>query len=251
MGIAIVVEFRKAAASRTLWVTATLVMFGIPLLAGTLSAAARAGNEQILTQLGPLGDASHWELLTGITTQVSAAGALLAFGVGLSWIFGREFADDTITGLFAQPITRGSIALAKLCVYFVWAAAITCALVVFTLAAGLALGFPLDEVVAADEVRLFTLIILTATLTARAALAATLGRGLLPGIAVTLLILITAQVGAIAAPAAAPWLPLAAPALWALFPGSVHPGQLALVLVVPAIFSAATTLAWHRLQLDR
>ena len=90
MRTAIVVEFRKAAASRTLWVTSVLVAFGIPLLAGALSAAARAGNEQILAQLGPLGGASHWELLTGITSQVSAAGALLAFGVGLSWLFGRE-----------------------------------------------------------------------------------------------------------------------------------------------------------------
>ena len=55
MRTAIVVEFRKAAASRTLWVTSVLVAFGIPLLAGALSAAARAGNEQILAQLGPLG----------------------------------------------------------------------------------------------------------------------------------------------------------------------------------------------------
>src|SRR5690625_6725244 len=115
MGISVVAESRVAAASRTLCATSILVAFGIPILAGALSAAARAGNEQILAQLGPLGSASRWELLTGITTQVSAAGALLAFGVGLSWLFGREFADNTITGLFAQPVTRGCIALAKLC----------------------------------------------------------------------------------------------------------------------------------------
>jgi len=251
MGIAIVVEFRKAAASRTLWATSILVAFGIPILAGTLSAAARSGNEQILAQLGPLGGASRWELLTGITTQVSAAGALLAFGVGLSWLFGREFADNTITGLFAQPVTRGCIALAKLCVFFVWAAVIACALVAATLAAGFALGFPLDEGAAADQTRLFALLVSTAALATPAAWAATLGRGLLPGIAVTILILITAQIVSIAAPQAAAWMPLAAPALWALFPGSVHPGQLALVLVVPIIFSAATALAWHRLQLDK
>ena len=251
MRTAIVVEFRKAAASRTLWVTSVLVAFGIPLLAGALSAAARAGNEQILAQLGPLGGASHWELLTGITSQVSAAGALLAFGVGLSWLFGREFADNTVTGVFAQPITRGSIALAKLCVFLLWAAATACALVAATSAAGFALGFPLGEGAFADQVRLFALLVSTAALATPAAWAATLGRGLLPGIAITILILITAQIVAIAAPQAAAWMPLAAPALWALFPGSVHPGQLALVLVVPVIFSAATALAWQRLQLDR
>ncbi len=251
MRTAIVVEFRKAAASRTLWVTSVLLAFGIPTLAGALSAAARAGNEQILAQLGPLGGASSLELLTGITTQVSAAGALLAFGVGLSWLFGREFADNTVTGLFAQPITRRSIALAKLCVFLLWAGATACALIAATSAAGLALGFPLGDGAGAGQVRLFALLVSTAALATPAAWAATLGRGLLPGIAVTILILITAQIAAIAAPHAAPWVPIAAPALWALVPGSVHPGQLALVLIVPIIFSAATALAWHRLQLDK
>lgn len=251
IGSAVYVELRKALSSRTLWTTAVLVAVGVPILAGALTAAAKAGNEQILTQLGPLAQASDWQLLTGISAQVSAAGALLAFGVGLSWIFGREFVDGAVTGLFAQPVSRPTIALAKLCVYFFWAIAAAGALVVLIFAGGLVLGLPTADGVLIEHARQFVLVVLTAMLAAPAAWAATLGRGLLPGIAVTLLVLVTAQVVAIAAPHAAPWLPLAAPALWALFPDAVHAGQLALVLIVPAVFGVVTLLSWSRLQLDR
>jgi ABC-2 type transport system permease protein len=47
------------------------------------------------------------------------------------------------------------------------------------------------------------------------------------------------------------WLPLAAPALWALEPGSVSVGQLALVALIPIGFGLLTLAAWRGLQLDK
>lgn len=246
------VELRKALASRVLATTTILVIGGIAVLAGALVAAATAGNEQILAQLGPLADETGWSLLTGVTAQITAVGALLAFGVALSWSFGREFTDGTITGLFALPVSRPTIALAKLCIYLLWSTAITLTLTLLVLAAGLILDLgPLDADALSRLARQAALTVLTAMIATPAGWAATLGRGPLPGIAATLVILIAAQVTAIATPATAAWIPLSAPALWALQPGTVHPGQLATVAIIPILFATLTSHTWRRLQLDR
>ena len=246
------VELRKALASRTLRATTILVGTGIALLAGILVAAAQAGNAQIRTQLGTLADESGWSLLTAVTAQITAAGALLAFGVGLSWTFGREFTDGTISGLFALPVTRALIALSKLSIHVLWTMGVALALPLLILAAGLLLGLgPIDEGVVSALLRQALLTALSGLIATPAGWAATLGRGPLPGIATTIALLVAAQVVAIAVPDTAAWLPLSAPALWALQPGVVHAGQLALVAVVPIFFAGLTSITWRRLQLDR
>lgn len=79
---------------------------------------------------------------------------------------------------------------------------------------------------------------------------ATVARSLLAAVGGTILLVIAAQVGALAG--AGGWMPLAAPALWALSAGSaVSVGQLALTVLVSVIFAVLTWVAWSRLQLDR
>ncbi len=249
--IAFSVELRKTCTSRTIRTITVLIVVGIAILAGTLLAAARSGNEQILTQLGPLAQETGWNQLTGISAQITAAGALLAFGVGLAWMFGREFSDGTVSGLFAVPISRPTIAMAKLCVYYCWVVLV--AIVLGGLVGLIGLVFqlgPIDPDVVQALVRQTVLVLLTGLVATPAGWAATLGRGLLPGIAVTIGLLIAAQVTAIASSSVAAWIPLSAPALWALQPESVTMCQLVLVVSIPMVFSALTASSWHRLQLD-
>jgi len=246
------VELRKALASRVMRTTTALLVLGIAVLAAALVGAASAGNEQILAQLGPLADQSGWRLLTGVTAQITAVGSLLAFGIALSWAFGREFAEGTITGLFALPVSRPTIAFAKLLIYLGWVILVAALLAFLVLVAGALLSMgPIDGVVLNQLGRQFALTVLSGLLATPAAWVATLGRGLLAGIATTLVILIAAQVSVIAAPEVAGWLPLSAPALWTVQPGSVCGWQLAPVAVIPIAFGALTATAWRRLQLDR
>lgn len=97
--------------------------------------------------------------------------------------------------------------------------------------------------------RLFTLTLLTGFLVWPAAWVATLGRGLLPGIAATVVLIVMAQVLAVMGTGA--WFPIAAPALWAVAPEQVGAYHLALVALVPAVSAALTVRAWSRLELDR
>lgn len=246
---AFAVESRKTVASRVVVTTTVLLVVGICLLAGSLTFAAAGGNEQVLAQLGPLADKTGWPRMLGVVAQITAAGALLGFGVVLSWMFGREFTDGTITGLFALPVTRRAFALAKLAVYLLWAITVATVLVLLLGIAGLALNLgPIDNDVLVALARQHILTVLSAGLAVPAAWAATLGRGLLPGIATTIGIIVTAQVMVVAGTGA--WFPLAAPALWAIQPTDVTFTQLALAALVPVAFGATTIATWRRLQLD-
>lgn len=248
---AIAVEARKARAARVVLSTTVLLVAGVAALAATTSAAARAGDAQLLAKLGPVAAQGGWPGLLNTAQQITAAAGLLAFGVVLSWSFGREFVDGTITGLFALPVTRPTIALAKLVVYLVWTVMVAIGLALVVAVVGAASGLGLSDGAAWSGLgRLVALTAMTAMLAVPAAWAATLGRGLLPGIATTVAIMAASQIIVVAGGVGA-WFPFAAPALWAITPGIVSPTQLALAAIAPVGFGLLTHLTWARLQLDR
>jgi ABC-2 type transport system permease protein len=246
---AIAVEIVKTTASRVVRSATIFLVAAVVVLAGSLTLAAERGNEQVLAQLGPLANADGWDRFLGVAAQVTAAGGVLGFGVVLSWMIGREFADGTVAGLFALPVSRSVVAMAKLASYALWATGVAVVLVLLLAVGGVALGLGQVDAEALDGLgRQLTLMVLSAGLAVPAAWAATLGRGLLPGIATTIGTIVVAQVFVVAGTGA--WFPLAAPALWALHPDEVTSGQLALSTLVPLGFGWATLVAWRRLQLD-
>lgn len=251
LAIAIAVEARKAIASRVLTSTAILLVVGVAAIAAATTVAAHGGNEQLAAQLGPLAAEGGWPGVLAVADQVTAAAGLLAFGVGLSWTYGREFADGTITGLFGLPVSRPTLALAKLVVYLMWTVVTAVLLTVVVAIAATAVARQLPD--AADWAGLaglFGLAVMTAALPIPAAWAATIGRGLLPAIATTVGLMAVTQI-VVEAGATGAWFPLAAPALWAVQPGSVSPAQLLLAAAVPVVFGLLTLRSWQRLQLDR
>lgn len=243
------VETRKARSSRVLWSTGLLLVLGLCGLTATIVLAARSGNTQLLAKLGPQAASGDWTALLSAAAQITSAGGLLAFGVGASWLYGREFADGTVSGLFGLPVSRGRIAAAKLVVFAGWSVVVSVLMTVVLLGAGLVLGLGLPDGNAVTGLgRQFALGLLTAAIAVPAGWAASLGRGLLPGIAATVGILVLAQVAVLADFAS--WVPFVAPAMWALQPAT----SAVILLVVPSVpilFGAATVSLWRRLQLDR
>ncbi len=243
------VETRKARSSRVLWSTGLLLVLGLCGLTATILLAARSGNAQLLAKLGPQAGSGDWPALLSSAAQITSAGGLLAFGVGASWLYGREFADGTVSGLFGLPVSRGRLAGAKLVVFAGWSLVVSALMTVVLLGAGLILGLGVpDGAAVAGLGRQFALGVLTAAIAVPAGWAASLGRGLLPGIAATVGILVLAQVAVLADFAS--WVPFVAPAFWALQPAT----SAAILLVVPSVpilFGVATVGLWRRLQLDR
>jgi ABC-2 type transport system permease protein len=250
LGAAIAVETRKAAASRVMLSTTVLLVAGIGALALGMLLAAASGDEQVLAKLGPLAGMGGWAGLVGTVLQITAAGGLLAFGVALSWLFGREFADGTIAALFALPVSRPAIAVAKLVVYTVWSVGVAGVLTAVVAVLGLGMGYGATDAAGLAELgRIPVLVVLSALIAVPAGWVATIGRGLLPGIAATIGIIVIAQVSAIADIGV--WVPIVAPALWAISPDAVPAAALLTVPAVPLALGALCALAWSRLQLDR
>ena len=138
----------------------------------------------------------------------------------------------------------------RVIVVLVWTAVIAVCLIVAIVAIGVITGNGMPDSDAIDRLaRLFVLTVLSGALAVPAAWAATLGRGLLPGITVTIGIIASAQVLIIAGAGA--WYPAVAPALWAIDPTSVSIAQLGLVVIIATGFATATVHSWTRLQLDR
>ncbi|MEO8528515.1 MAG: ABC transporter permease [Pseudolysinimonas sp.] len=250
LGVALGTEARKFIAARVVLATSLLYLAGLVAIAGGFVLAARSGNEAMLARLGPLADATPWGIYLGSAIQVSGAAGLLACGVVLAWIIGREFADGTVSGLFALPVSRAATALAKMIVYVVWTVALAVVATLVIVLAGLALGLAgWDDEATRMLVRLPVLGAFCGLIATPVALVATLGRGLLSGIATAVVLLAGAQIAVVAG--SGPWFPIAAPALWAIDPTSVPVAALALVALVPLAATALTCGAWSRLQLDR
>ncbi len=248
---ALAMELRKALAARVVLGVTVALVGGIASLSVVLTSAAHAGRTDLTAKLGPVASLPGWAGYLAAAQQITAAAAVLGFGVALSWLFGREFTDGTITGLFALPVTRPATALAKLLTYALWAVLVAAGLTLVLLAGGLAVG--LGAPGSADwsaVARESALVVLSAMVAVPAAWVSSLSRGLLGGIAATVALIVAAQVVVLGAGLGG-WFPVSAPALWALAPGTVSALQLALVGVLPLGFGLATLGAWQRLQLDR
>jgi ABC-2 type transport system permease protein len=244
-------KFRRAPVPRT---TAAMLVGGIAIMCLVMLLAAEHGDPQAAAKLGAGFSVGGWTALLSAAAQITAVGGLIGFGIVLAWSFGREFNDGTISGLFALPVTRGQQAGAKFAVFWFWSLAVSAGLVIALLGCGLALGLGVPDAAMVTLLgRQFAVSVLTAALALAAGFAASVGRGLLPGIATVIGLVVLAQVAAIAG--AAGWFPFAAVGLWATTTGPdlfavVSPFQLCLVVPVAVMLVWLTVRRWNRLQLD-
>lgn len=250
MIVCIRVEALKLARSPVGLVGSIALIVGMFAVLGGITAGIAAGEPELIAKAGPA-STLDWEGLLAGAAQITSVAALLTFGIVLAWMFGQEFAEGTITGLFALPVSRSLIALAKLSVYALWMCCVSLCLTLGVLALGLIFGYgpPTVEDWSALA-RLCASAILTGVIAVPTAWVATLTHSLLAGVGSTIALVVIAQVGALAGAGA--WMPLAAPGLWAISQGSAaSPVQLALSVGVGAVFAALTAVSWARLQLRR
>jgi ABC-2 type transport system permease protein len=250
MRAAIWAEVVKVAGSTVGRVGSIAIVIGISVLSGSMLLAAHSDDPQLLAKLGPVATGDWNGFLLG-AAQITGAGGLGGFAVVLAWMFGREFGDGTITGLFALPVRRSTIALAKLTVYAAWAVAMSVLLGLVLILVGTISGLgALSEDNWATLARQVALGVMSAAITLPVAWAATLSRSVLGGVSVAIGLVVVAQVSVLAGLGG--WMPLAAPALWAVSGGTeVSPSQLLLLVPFTGAAILATALAWRKMQLDR
>ncbi len=251
LGAAVAVEWLKFRSSPVPLAATLLLVLGIVAVSGA-TMLAPGGEGAFAEKAATMVSAHDWSALFTVAGQVAAVGGLIAFGVVAGWIYGREFSDGTVFGLYALPVSRSTIALAKLLVLLGWAAAIGPALTGPLLLAGWALGLDASATsVTALSARLIVSTMLTALLALPCAVVATVTRGYLAAIGAVIALVAATQVAVIAGLGG--WFPFAAPGIWATSPspaaGSVMTVQL--MVAVPVGLGAAllTTRSWRRLTL--
>jgi ABC-2 type transport system permease protein len=157
--------------------------------------------------------AADWPTYFALLTQAVAVGGLILFGLVAIWVFGREYADRTVTDLLALPTPRTAVVGAKFVITAVWAGVLTLIVYALGLAVGGAVGLPgwSPGLAAGAAGRIAAAAGLTVALVTPFAWAASAGRGYLPPVGVMFLALFLSQV--IAALGWGAYFPWSVPAL--------------------------------------
>jgi hypothetical protein len=229
---------RVATAASLLLVTLTV--------AGGYAAATLAPGSQMGSKAASLMITGGWTGLTALAAVSTGVTSLLAAGIVMAWLVGREFTDGTVVGLFALPVSRSAIALAKVLAAAAWASLLAVASGLLTGLAGICLG--LAPAGAAASVGVITLSgVLLGVSALPVAWFATLGRGYMTGIAGTLgVVVVTNLASGFGIGSFIPW---AVPVLWATPGSGTDPLALALPLAVGIAGAFLTARSWGRLQL--
>ena len=193
------------------------------------------------------GGAATWPYYLGVLGQAIAIGGIAVFSLVESWVFGREFVDGTLKDLLAVPVARATILLAKFLVVALWSLLLTVMLFLVSLLFGAVIGLSQGtaEVFWQGTATLAVVACLTIVNVFPFAFFASLGRGYLLPMGVTLLVIVIANFIVVAG-----WgnyFPWAVPALYAELTGkgNLEPVSYLLVLLTGLAGMAGTYLWWR------
>ena len=239
----------------------TLVAFSLAPLAGGFfmfvlkdpQLAQRMGvismKAQIVAGTGPR-PSGDWLTYMSILAQAVAIGGILLFSLIASWVFGREYADHTISDLLALPTPRSTIVLAKFGLVMLWSILLTTAIILIGLGVGMLLDLPQApaELLQQSTITLAVTAVLTILLLTPIAFVASAGRGYLPPMGAAILTLILAQL--VAAAGWGEYFPWSIPALYSGMAGPAYADLGAASFLIVALVGLAgllATLAWWEL----
>ncbi|MEU4248411.1 ABC transporter permease [Amycolatopsis sp. NPDC026612] len=246
-------ELLKARRSRLSWVTFgafTLVGAFGGLIMFILQDLGRARSLGLLgTKAALTASTADWTAYFALLGQIVAVGGAVLFGLVVVWIFGREFSQDTAKDLLALPTARTTIVGAKFTVAAGWSLLLAGYLFLLGLLIGTLIGLPgwSAAVALTGLAKLLVTAVLTILLVTPFALAASAGRGYLPGVAAMIAAVFLAQV--IALLGYGRYFPWSVPALYSGIagPASDPPGPFGFGLVVlVGVAGIAATAAWWR-----
>lgn len=236
-------KFRRA---RVPWVAAGLLVAGV--LGITLAARSAASGTGIAGGKARVLLATSGPYPWGAATQVGAVGALLTIGIVFGWLHGQEYEEGRLETLFARPVSRGAVAVAKVALQGLWTGALALAVAVGTAGLALATGQRLGATEAALAGRLLAVVLLDGCLASLCVVAAVVARSTLGALAAAVVLVAVAQIAALLG--AGGWFPLSAPGIWAAQDRPVVEGVLASGLAgavgLGALACTATVLVWAR-----
>jgi ABC-2 type transport system permease protein len=209
---------------------------------------AMAKASLLNTKMEAMNVSANWDALFMILTEGMGIGGIMVFGFMTSWIFGREYSDNTVKDLLSLPTSKTMILNAKYMVYFIWSIILAIFNVVLGILIGLALrlpGFVIENILVFLQ-DYFITSFLTVLLGIPVAFFAMWGKGYLAPLGCVALVLVFSQI--IAAVGYGHYFPWAVPALYS-GAGGEYKEQLnvmsyIMVILVSVLGYCITTLYW-------
>jgi len=145
-GQVVATEFLKLRRSKVTWfslVALSMGPFGVALFMWIVREPGRAAQLGLLgTKADLSGLEATWPSYFSMLTLLVGIGGMLLLAFVVAYVFGREYAEGTAKNLLALPVGRPVFVVAKFVVTAAWWVALVAAVVIESLALGLALGLP-------------------------------------------------------------------------------------------------------------
>ena len=139
-------EFAKLRRSAVPWVSGGVIVvavLGAALLVWIVRDPERAASLCLLgTKANLAGLEATWPAFGTYISVIAGAGGMLLLAFIATYLFGREYDDDTSKNLLGLPVPRWRFVVAKLVVALVWWSALVALLLVTGFAVGTALQLP-------------------------------------------------------------------------------------------------------------
>ena len=245
---ALQVESLKIRKSKVIWMTAAAFTIA-PLMAGffmfILKDPELAKSSGLVGAKAQIAGDANWPSYLNLHAQMIAVGGIFVFGFVTSWIFGREYADNTVKDLLALPYSRAIIVMAKFLASIITNIILSVYIVTLGFFIGWIIGLPEWSSATATH-GLFTLIvviILTISLSTPVAFFASYSRGYLAPLGFVMITLVLSQIiGAIGYGEYFPW---AVPALYSGLTGeSILNWSGLLIILITSALGFFSTLYW-------
>jgi ABC-2 type transport system permease protein len=195
--------------------------------------------------------AASWPAYLDLFAQILAMGGMILVVLAISWVFGREFSDDTLKDLLAVPVPRASILLAKFIVVALWSVAQ--AALLFGLGLGMGALFHLPggsmDILMQGCVRAIIVTGLVIAAMLPFAFFASLGRGYLLPIGISFAALIMANV--VMAAGWGEYFPWSILAIYAQGKEALAPASFVVVLMTGLVGLAGTYVWWKYADQNR
>ncbi len=189
---------------------------------------------------------ANWTAYFVLHAQMIGIGGLIIFGFIMSWVFGREFTDQTVKDLLILPYSRAIIVMAKFLTVVFTCILLSVYIVVLGTAIGLVIGLPGWNIEALKlGIPLFSIVtLMTILVSTPVAFFASYGRGYLAPLGYVIVTLVIAQI--IAAIGYGDFFPWSIPAIVSGIEGTPVPLQWSqfLIIFITSIVGVLGTLNW-------
>lgn len=244
-------ESLKVRKAKVVWLTAGAFTIA-PFMAGffmfILKDPELAKSSGLLGDQAQLAGEANWSSYLSLHAQMIAVGGIFVFGFITSWIFGREFADQTVKDLLSLPFSRTVIVTAKFAIAFLTSFILTAYILVIGFLIGWLIRLPgwSIDMVSHELFITFGVTLLTIPLSTSVAFFASWSKGYLAPLGFVIISLVLSQI--VAAIGYGTYFPWSIPALY----GGIIDGEhllnwcSLLILIVTGLIGIVGTICWWR-----